>query len=87
MFFNFFTEKKELKAQAHHRALEAERLRDQPTRMREEFLAAALAFLQCGEVGNLAARCLFNAKEYLLSAQLFEKTGEVWPRSHNLQGI
>ncbi|XP_072045621.1 TPR and ankyrin repeat-containing protein 1-like isoform X2 [Amphiura filiformis] len=70
-------EKKELKAEAHHRALEAERLRDQPSRMKEEFLAAALAFLQCGDLGSLAARCLFNAKEYLLSAQLFEKTGEM----------
>ncbi|XP_072047467.1 TPR and ankyrin repeat-containing protein 1-like [Amphiura filiformis] len=71
--------KKELKAEAHHHAVKAERLRDQPSRMKEEFLAAALAFLQCGDFGSLSlgARCLFNAKEYLLSAQLFEKAGEM----------
>ena len=74
---SLLAEKKELKAEAHSRAIEAKRLWDQSRKRKEEYIAAAHAFLKCGDLENLAAPCLFNAKEYLLSAQLFEKVGEV----------
>ncbi|XP_077978099.1 TPR and ankyrin repeat-containing protein 1-like [Glandiceps talaboti] len=67
--------KKEKMSLAQHRALQAERLRENPRKLREEFLAAADEFLQC-DMPQPAARCLYNAKEYELSAQLFEKLGK-----------
>ena len=44
--------------------------------MREQFVAAAAEFLQCS-MGIQAARCLYNAKEITLAAQVFEKIGQV----------
>ena len=44
--------------------------------MREEFLHAAELYLDCHKPGK-AAVCLQNAREKELSAQLFEKLGQV----------
>ena len=44
--------------------------------MRKQFIAAAAEFLQCN-MGAQAARCLCNAKEFTLAAQVFEKIGQV----------
>ena len=44
--------------------------------MREEFLHAAELYLDCQKPGK-AAVCLQNAREKELSAQLFEKLGQV----------
>lgn len=41
-----------------------------------EYMDLAKTYLECGEP-NLALKCLFHAKEYLLSAQLCEKLGKV----------
>ncbi|XP_070564881.1 TPR and ankyrin repeat-containing protein 1-like isoform X1 [Ptychodera flava] len=60
---------------AHDKAMAAEQLRENPRKLRAKFLAAADEFLQC-EAYQPAARCLYNAKEYHLSANLFEKIGK-----------
>ncbi|XP_070564892.1 LOW QUALITY PROTEIN: TPR and ankyrin repeat-containing protein 1-like [Ptychodera flava] len=66
---------KEMMALAQDRALNAEKLRDNPRRLRAEFLAAADEFMQC-DMYQQASSCLYNAKEYELSAMLFEKIGK-----------
>ena len=63
-------------SRAQQRALEASRLRDNPRKLRHEFLFAAEEFLDCGMTTE-AAKCLCNAKETLLAAQLYEKMGQV----------
>ncbi|CAH1801861.1 unnamed protein product [Owenia fusiformis] len=63
---------KEMLAMAHHKAIQAEQLRNNPKKMREEFLLAAESFLKC-ELALEAAKCLYNAKEFLMGARLFEK--------------
>ncbi|XP_033629676.1 TPR and ankyrin repeat-containing protein 1-like isoform X2 [Asterias rubens] len=68
-------EKKEFLARAHHQAIEAERLREVPHKMREEFLVSATLFLQC-DSHKMAVNCLYNAKEFGLLAKLLEKLGE-----------
>ncbi|XP_033107815.1 TPR and ankyrin repeat-containing protein 1-like [Anneissia japonica] len=68
---------KVLKAKANHRVNEAEKMKGtNMAKMREWFLEAAHDFMQCG-MHNEAARCLFNTKEFDLSAQLFEQIGDV----------
>ena len=44
--------------------------------MRKEFLHAGKSFLQC-EMYDEAAICLNNAREWILLAKLYEKTGRV----------
>ena len=67
---------KERMSRAHQRALEASRLRDNPRRLRHEFKFSAEAYLECGMTAE-AAKCMCNAKETLLAAQLYEKMGQV----------
>ena len=67
---------KEKMSRAQQRALEASRLRDNPRKLRHEFLFAAEEYLDCGMTTE-AAKCLCNAKETLLAAQLYEKMGQV----------
>ena len=67
---------KEKMSRAQQRALEASRLCDNPRKLRHEFLFAAEQYLDCGMTTE-AARCLCNAKETLLAAQLYEKMGQV----------
>ena len=67
---------KEKMSRAQQRALEASRLCDNPRKLRHEFLFAAEEYLDCGMTTE-AARCLCNAKETLLAAQLYEKMGQV----------
>ena len=67
---------KEKMSRAQQRALEASRLRDNPRRLRHEFLFAAEGYLECGMTVE-AAKCLCNAKETLLAARLYEKMGQV----------
>ncbi|XP_013405370.1 TPR and ankyrin repeat-containing protein 1 [Lingula anatina] len=57
---------------AQARALSAERLRENPHKLKQEFLLASEEFLQCS-MPSEAAKCLYNAKEFLLAARLFEK--------------
>ncbi|KAI0224964.1 TPR and ankyrin repeat-containing protein 1 [Lamellibrachia satsuma] len=66
---------KEKMSRAQQRALEASRLRDNPRKLRHEFLFAAEGYLDCGMTTE-AAKCLCNAKETLLAAQLYEKMGQ-----------
>nr|KAG5695001.1 hypothetical protein BaRGS_024184 [Batillaria attramentaria] len=75
---------------AHQRALEASHLRAQPRQMREAFLKAAILFLECHAKLSLqpeslacrynlvmkAGRCLQNARENYLAAQVFEKNSQ-----------
>ena len=68
--------REEKMALAQYHALEAAKLRDQPFRMREEFLYVAEQYLECG-MKLEATKCLVNAKEHLLAAELYEKTGQV----------
>jgi len=56
--------------------LQASRMKERPREMREEFLVAAELYLECEKPAK-AALCLLNAKEKELSAQLFEKLGQV----------
>ena len=44
--------------------------------MRDDFVSAAKQFLDC-EMLVPAAKCLYNAKEILLAAQVYEKAGQV----------
>ncbi|KAL3888631.1 hypothetical protein ACJMK2_000996 [Sinanodonta woodiana] len=62
-------------ALAHQRAHVASQLKDNPQAMCEEFMKAAEMYLECDRPAN-AARCLYNAKERELAAQIFEKLGE-----------
>ncbi|KAK3101278.1 hypothetical protein FSP39_002361 [Pinctada imbricata] len=63
-------------AMAHQKALKASRMKDNPIKMREEFLQAAESFLEC-ELPNKAVICLQNARERELVAHLYEKTGQL----------
>lgn len=56
--------------------MQASRLKDNPRKMREEFLHAAELYLDCNKLAK-AAVCLQNAREKELSAQLYEKSGQV----------
>ncbi|XP_071113489.1 TPR and ankyrin repeat-containing protein 1-like isoform X1 [Haliotis cracherodii] len=67
-------ETKEKIAQAHNQALKASRMKDNPKKMKEEFVFAAEKFLESGH-DNKAALCLQNAREYELAATVFEKCG------------
>ena len=67
---------KERMSRADQMALEASLLRDNPRQLRHEFKLAAEAYLECGMTAE-AAKCLCNAKEPLLAAQLYEKMGQV----------
>jgi hypothetical protein len=67
---------KEKQAIAFHYAQQASRLRSKPDKMRPVFLRAATAFVEA-EAWTEAARCLVNAREHELAAQLFEKQGQV----------
>ncbi|XP_071941655.1 TPR and ankyrin repeat-containing protein 1-like [Antedon mediterranea] len=71
-------EEKVLKANASLRVTEAEKMKGSVnvSKMCDWYLQAAYDFLQCG-MHNEAARCLFNSKTFDLSAQLFEKIGDV----------
>lgn len=69
-------ETKEKIAQAHNQALKASRMKDNPKKMKEEFVFAAEKFLESGH-DNKAALCLQNAREYELAATVFEKCGLV----------
>ncbi|KAL3888629.1 hypothetical protein ACJMK2_000994 [Sinanodonta woodiana] len=62
-------------ALAHQRALDASGMKDNPRAMCEEFMKAAELYLEC-DLPSDAARCLHNAKERELAAQIFEKLGE-----------
>ncbi|KAL3888638.1 hypothetical protein ACJMK2_001003 [Sinanodonta woodiana] len=62
-------------ALAHQRAHVASQLKDNPQAMCEEFIKAARLYLECDRPAN-AARCLYNAKERELAAQIFEKLGK-----------
>ena len=48
--------------------------------MREEFLYAAKEFVGCGLCVE-ATRCLINAHEFLLAAELYAKMGQVCVRA------
>ncbi|XP_067665654.1 uncharacterized protein [Haliotis asinina] len=65
-------ENKEQIAIAHCQAQGALKLKDNPRKMREEFVCAAHKFLHCGEVMK-AATCLQNAREFELAAKLFQR--------------
>ncbi len=69
-------ENKEKIALAHNQALKASRMKDNPKKMREEFVFAAEKFME-SEHDNKAALCLTNAKEYEIAALVFEKCGMV----------
>ena len=65
------------KSQAQQQAAEAIKFRSTNRQMmRDEFLRAGESFLQC-EMYNEAAICLNNAREWILLARLYEKTGKV----------
>ena len=65
------------KSQAQQQAAEAIKFRSTNRQMmRDEFLRAGESFLQC-EMYNEAAICLNNAREWILLAKLYEKTGKV----------
>ncbi|XP_033107816.1 TPR and ankyrin repeat-containing protein 1-like [Anneissia japonica] len=69
--------KKAWKAKANYSANEAVKLKGKNEIKKNEWiLDAAFSFMHCG-MYNEAARCLFSAKEYEYSAQLFEKIGDV----------
>ena len=63
-------------ALTQHHAVEASRLYSQPVQLQEEFLYVAKQYLECG-MKLEATTCLLNAKEHLLAAKLYEKTGQV----------
>ena len=64
-------------AMSHQRALKASRIKDNPPKMREEFLIAAKQCLEV-ELPVHAAKCLQNAGERELLAHLYEKMGQVF---------
>ncbi|XP_041360663.1 TPR and ankyrin repeat-containing protein 1-like [Gigantopelta aegis] len=70
------SETKEKIANAHNQALKASRMKDNPRKMREEYMFAARTFLECN-ILTKAALCLQNAHEYELAAQVFEKGGQL----------
>lgn len=65
------------KSQAQQQAAEASKFRStNRQQMRDEFLRAAESFLKCGMCDE-AEICLNNAREWILLAKLYEKTGKV----------
>ena len=65
------------KSQAQQQAAEAIKFRSTNRQMmRDEFLRAGESFLQC-KMYDEAAICLNNAREWILLAKLYEKTGKV----------
>ena len=65
------------KSQAQQQAAEATKLRStNRQQMRDEFLTAAESFLKC-RMHYEAEICLNNAREWVLLAKLYEKTGKV----------
>ena len=65
------------KSQAQQQAAEATKLRStNRQQMRDEFLRAAESFLKC-HMNDEAEICLNNAREWVLLAKLYEKTGKV----------
>lgn len=67
-------------AMTHQKALNATRIKDNPSRMRNEFLFAADQYLEVG-LPVKAAICLQNAREKELLAHLYEKMGQVYIRN------
>ena len=65
-----------MKCHAQMQAVKASSLRNEPRKLRMEFLKACQLFLQCG-MKDEAAICLFNARARLLLAKLREKCGDV----------
>ncbi|CAG2215687.1 unnamed protein product [Mytilus edulis] len=63
-------------AMSHQRALKASRIKDNPAKMREEFMLAAEQYLEVN-LPVLAAKCLQNARERELLAHLYEKMGQL----------
>ena len=65
------------KSQAQQQAAEAIKFRSSNRQMmRDEFLRAGESFLQC-QMYDEAAICLNNAREWILLAKFYEKTGKV----------
>ena len=65
------------KSQAQQQAAEASKFRStNRQQMRDEFLRAAESFLKC-DMCDEAEICLHNAREWVLLAKLYEKTGKV----------
>ena len=64
------------KCAAHQSADEAATLQSKPRLLRTEFAKAALLFLECG-MSNEAEKCLYNARQWILLAKLFEKSKHV----------
>ncbi|XP_063448737.1 TPR and ankyrin repeat-containing protein 1-like isoform X2 [Mytilus trossulus] len=67
---------KEKVAMSHQSALKASRIKDNPAKMREEFMLAAEQYLEVNHPGY-AAKCLQNARERELLAHLYEKMGQL----------
>ncbi|KAL9971729.1 hypothetical protein ACROYT_G017932 [Oculina patagonica] len=64
------------KSQAQQQAAEASKFRStNRQQMRDEFLRAAESFLKCG-MRDEAEICLNNAREWILLAKLYEKSGK-----------
>ena len=65
------------KSQAQQQAAEAIKFRSTNRQMmRDEFLRAGESFLNC-QMYDEVAICLYNAREWILLAKLYEKTGKV----------
>ena len=70
------------KSQAQQQAAEAIKFRSTNRQMmRDEFRRAGESFLQC-QMHDEAAICLNNAREWILLAKLYEKTGKVSMESY-----
>ena len=70
------------KSQAQQQAAEAIKFRSTNRQMmRDEFRRAGESFLQC-QMYDEAAICLNNAREWILLAKLYEKTGKVSMESY-----
>ena len=52
------------------------RMKDNPSKMREDFLLAAEKYMEC-ELPSKAVICLQNSREWELAAHLYEKIGQV----------
>ena len=65
-----------MKCHAQMQAVKASSLRNEPRKLRMEFLKAGELFLLCG-MKDEAAICLHNARAWLLLAKLREKCGDV----------
>lgn len=63
-------------AMAFQQALLAARTKESNQKQREQFVKAAVMFLDCDQL-HQAAKCLVNAREKVLVAFLYEKIGQV----------